>query len=77
MNLGIFILVYGLVVSFLIKYEEMVKISCGDVKIYFLMVEEKGVLFWKEIMGFEEFFIIIVIIVSINYLWVIRINFVI
>lgn len=45
LNLGIFILVYGIVVFFLIKYEEIVKIVNGDVKIYFLMEEEKDVMF--------------------------------
>lgn len=45
LNLGIPTLAYGLAASFLIKHEETVKTSRGDVKIYFLMVEEKGAMF--------------------------------
>lgn len=45
LNLGIPTLAYGLAACFLIKHEEVVKTSRGDVKIYFLMAEEKGAMF--------------------------------
>lgn len=45
LNLGILILVYGMVVCWFIKYEEIVRINYGEVKIYFLMLEEKDVMF--------------------------------
>lgn len=45
LNLGIPTLAYGLAACFLIKHEEVVKTCRGDVKIYFLMAEEKGAMF--------------------------------
>lgn len=45
MNFGIPTLAYGLAACFLIKHEEMVQTGFGDVKIYFLMEEEKGAMF--------------------------------
>ena len=45
MNLGIPTLAYGLAACFLIKHEELVPTSCGDVKIYFLMAEAKDSMF--------------------------------
>ena len=45
MNFGIPTLAYGLAACFLIKHEEMVQTRFGDVKIYFLMEEEKGAMF--------------------------------
>lgn len=45
LNLGIPTLAYGLAACFLIKHEEVVKTSRGDVKIYFLMAEQKGAMF--------------------------------
>ena len=48
MNFGIPTLAYGLAACFLIKHEEMVQTGFGDVKIYFLMEEEKGAMFWEN-----------------------------
>ena len=45
LNLGIPTLAYGIVAFFLIKHEETVKTVNGDVKIYFLMEEEKDAMF--------------------------------
>lgn len=45
LNLGIPTLAYGLAACFLIKHEELVRTSRGNVPIYFLMVEEKGAMF--------------------------------
>lgn len=49
LNLGIPTLAYGIVAFFLIKHEETVKTVNGDVKIYFLMEEEKDAMFWVEL----------------------------
>ena len=45
LNLGIPTLAYGIAACFLIKHEEIVRTGNGDVKIYFLMAEEKGAMF--------------------------------
>ncbi|CAH3138632.1 unnamed protein product [Pocillopora meandrina] len=45
LNLGIPTLAYGIAAFFLIKHEETVKTVNGDVKIYFLMEEEKDAMF--------------------------------
>lgn len=45
LNLGIPTLAYGIAACFLIKHEELVRTSQGEVKIYFLMSEEKGAMF--------------------------------
>lgn len=45
LNLGIPTLAYGIVAFFLMKHEETVKTVNGDVKIYFLMEEEKDAMF--------------------------------
>lgn len=49
LNLGIPTLAYGVTACFLIKHEETVRTDVGDVKIYFLMAEEKGAMFWRYI----------------------------
>ena len=45
LNLGIPTLAYGLAACFLIKHEELVRTSRGDVTIFFLMAEEKDAMF--------------------------------
>ncbi|XP_011303171.1 uncharacterized protein C15orf61 homolog [Fopius arisanus] len=41
-NLGIPLLLYGLAATQLIRHEEIVKTTRGEVKIYFLLPEDKG-----------------------------------
>lgn len=48
MNLGIPTLAYGMAACFLIKHQEIVRTSHGDVTIYFLMSEGKDAMFWRE-----------------------------
>ncbi|XP_050537768.1 uncharacterized protein C15orf61 homolog isoform X2 [Daktulosphaira vitifoliae] len=42
MNLGVPLLLYGIVAVFMISYKEIVQTSEGQVEIYFLLKEDKG-----------------------------------